>query len=93
MNAKTPRTHLTGAVVGGLGMVLTEEAVMDHRIGRFGNREPCRVSRPRQRRHSPAPMKPPTRRSSLIENVDLLPCPPGFWGVDRSQLDSQRRQH
>lgn len=33
MNEKTARTQLTGAVVGGLGMALTEETVMDHRMG------------------------------------------------------------
>ncbi len=37
MNEKTARTQLTGAVVGGLGMALTEETVMDHRMGRFVN--------------------------------------------------------
>jgi xanthine dehydrogenase YagR molybdenum-binding subunit len=37
MNEKTARTQLTGAVVGGLGMALMEETVMDHRMGRFVN--------------------------------------------------------
>jgi xanthine dehydrogenase YagR molybdenum-binding subunit len=37
MNEKTARSQITGAVVGGLGMALTEETVMDHRMGRFVN--------------------------------------------------------
>jgi xanthine dehydrogenase YagR molybdenum-binding subunit len=37
MNEKTARTQITGAVVGGIGMALTEETVMDHRMGRFVN--------------------------------------------------------
>jgi xanthine dehydrogenase YagR molybdenum-binding subunit len=37
MNEQTARTQITGAVVGGLGMALTEETVMDHRMGRFVN--------------------------------------------------------
>lgn len=37
MNEKTARSQLTGAVVGGLGMALTEETVMDHRMGRIVN--------------------------------------------------------
>jgi xanthine dehydrogenase YagR molybdenum-binding subunit len=36
MNDGTARTPLTGAVAGGLGMALTEEAVMDHRLGVSG---------------------------------------------------------
>jgi xanthine dehydrogenase YagR molybdenum-binding subunit len=37
MNEQTARTQITGAVVGGLGMALTEETVMDHRMGRIVN--------------------------------------------------------
>jgi xanthine dehydrogenase YagR molybdenum-binding subunit len=37
INDQTARTQITGAVVGGLGMALTEETVMDHRMGRFVN--------------------------------------------------------
>jgi xanthine dehydrogenase YagR molybdenum-binding subunit len=37
MNEKTARSQLTGGVVGGLGMALLEETVMDHRMGRFVN--------------------------------------------------------
>jgi xanthine dehydrogenase YagR molybdenum-binding subunit len=37
LNEKTARSQLTGAVVGGLGMALMEETVMDHRMGRFVN--------------------------------------------------------
>jgi xanthine dehydrogenase YagR molybdenum-binding subunit len=37
MNEKTALTQLTGAVVGGLGMALTEETVIDHRTGRIVN--------------------------------------------------------
>ena len=37
MNEQTALTQITGAVVGGIGMALTEETVMDHRMGRFVN--------------------------------------------------------
>ena len=37
VNAKTSRSQMIGGVVGGLGMALTEEAIMDHRFGRFVN--------------------------------------------------------
>jgi xanthine dehydrogenase YagR molybdenum-binding subunit len=37
VNEQTARTQITGAVVGGLGMALTEETVMDHRMGRIVN--------------------------------------------------------
>jgi xanthine dehydrogenase YagR molybdenum-binding subunit len=37
MNEKTARSQLIGGVVGGLGMALMEETVMDHRMGRFVN--------------------------------------------------------
>ena len=37
VNEKTARSQLTGAVVGGLGMALMEETLMDHRMGRFVN--------------------------------------------------------
>ncbi|HET6976468.1 MAG TPA: xanthine dehydrogenase family protein molybdopterin-binding subunit [Pyrinomonadaceae bacterium] len=37
MNEKTALSQLTGGVVGGIGMALTEETVMDHRMGRIVN--------------------------------------------------------
>jgi xanthine dehydrogenase YagR molybdenum-binding subunit len=37
MNEQTALTQLTGAVVGGIGMALTEETVIDHRTGRIVN--------------------------------------------------------
>ena len=37
MNEKTARSQLSGGVVGGIGMALMEETVMDHRMGRFVN--------------------------------------------------------
>lgn len=37
VNEHTARTQITGAVVGGIGMALTEETVMDHRMGRIVN--------------------------------------------------------
>jgi xanthine dehydrogenase YagR molybdenum-binding subunit len=35
INEKTARSQLTGAVVGGIGMALMEETVIDHRLGRI----------------------------------------------------------
>ena len=37
MNEKTAISQLSGGIVGGLGMALMEETVMDHRMGRFVN--------------------------------------------------------
>ena len=37
INEKTARSQMIGGIVGGLGMALTEETVMDHRKGRFVN--------------------------------------------------------
>jgi xanthine dehydrogenase YagR molybdenum-binding subunit len=37
MNEQTALSQLTGAAVGGIGMALTEESLMDHRMGRYVN--------------------------------------------------------
>ena len=37
MNEKTAISQLSGGIVGGLGMALMEETVMDHRMGRYVN--------------------------------------------------------
>jgi len=37
MNEKTAMSQITGGVVGGIGMALMEETVMDHRMGRIVN--------------------------------------------------------
>lgn len=37
INEKTARSQMIGGVVGGIGMALTEEAVLDHRYGRYVN--------------------------------------------------------
>ncbi|WP_212006216.1 xanthine dehydrogenase family protein molybdopterin-binding subunit [Chitinophaga sp. HK235] len=37
VNTKTARSQMIGGVVGGIGMALTEEALLDHRFGRFVN--------------------------------------------------------
>lgn len=37
VNTKTARSQMIGGVVGGIGMALTEEAIIDHRFGRYVN--------------------------------------------------------
>lgn len=37
INEKTARSQMIGGVVGGIGMALTEEAIIDHRYGRYVN--------------------------------------------------------
>lgn len=37
VNTKTARSQMIGGVVGGIGMALTEEALIDHRYGRYVN--------------------------------------------------------
>src|SRR4029450_12002837 len=37
LNTKTARNQILGAVVGGIGMALHEETLVDHKLGRFMN--------------------------------------------------------
>lgn len=37
VNEKTARSQMIGGVVGGIGMALTEESIIDHRYGRYVN--------------------------------------------------------
>ena len=37
MNEKTARSQIIGGVIGGIGMALMEEGVIDHRYGRWVN--------------------------------------------------------
>ncbi|HEX2627715.1 MAG TPA: molybdopterin cofactor-binding domain-containing protein, partial [Chitinophagaceae bacterium] len=37
VSEKTARSQMIGGVVGGIGMALTEESVIDHRYGRYAN--------------------------------------------------------
>jgi xanthine dehydrogenase YagR molybdenum-binding subunit len=37
LNPKTARSQIVGAIVGGIGMALEEESVIDHALGRFVN--------------------------------------------------------
>ena len=38
LNPKTARSQIVGAIVGGIGMALQEESVLDHAVGRFMTR-------------------------------------------------------
>jgi xanthine dehydrogenase YagR molybdenum-binding subunit len=35
LNPKTARSQILGSIVGGIGMALQEESVLDHAVGRF----------------------------------------------------------
>jgi xanthine dehydrogenase YagR molybdenum-binding subunit len=37
LNPKTARSQIMGAIIGGIGMALEEESVIDHKFGRFMN--------------------------------------------------------
>jgi xanthine dehydrogenase YagR molybdenum-binding subunit len=39
LNPATARSQILGAVVMGIGMALTEQSVLDHRLGRFVNQD------------------------------------------------------
>jgi len=39
LNPKTARSQIIGAIVGGVGMALEEESVIDHKLGRFVNHD------------------------------------------------------
>jgi len=74
VNAQTAITQLTGAVVGGLGMALTEETVMDHRMGRIVNSSLAEY-------HVPVNADTPTIEAFFVEERDDKVNPLGAKGI------------
>ncbi len=74
VNEKTARSQLTGAVVGGLGMALTEETVMDHRMGRYVNASLAEY-------HVPVNADVPMIEAFFVEERDDKVNPLGAKGI------------
>lgn len=74
MNEKTARSQLSGGVVGGLGMALMEETVMDHRMGRFVNASLGEY-------HVPVHADSPSIEAFFVEERDEHVNPLGAKGI------------
>lgn len=74
MNEKTARSQLIGGVVGGLGMALMEETVMDHRMGRFVNSSLAEY-------HVPVNADVPAIETFFVEERDDHVNPLGAKGI------------
>jgi xanthine dehydrogenase YagR molybdenum-binding subunit len=74
MNDQTARTQITGAVVGGIGMALTEETVMDHRMGRIVNSSLAEY-------HVPVNADIPKLEAFFVEERDDKVNPLGAKGI------------
>jgi xanthine dehydrogenase YagR molybdenum-binding subunit len=74
INEHTARTQITGAVVGGLGMALTEETLMDHRMGRIVNASLAQY-------HGPVNADIPKIEAFFVEERDYKVNPLGAKGI------------
>lgn len=74
INEKTARSQAIGGIVGGLGMALMEETVMDHRMGRFVNRNLAEY-------HVPVNADVPSVEAFFVEERDEHVNPLGAKGV------------
>ena len=74
INERTAITQLTGAVVGGIGQALTEETVVDHRMGRIVNSNLAEY-------HVPVNADIPQIEAFFVEEVDDKVNPLGVKGI------------
>jgi xanthine dehydrogenase YagR molybdenum-binding subunit len=74
MNEKTARSQIIGGAVGGIGMALTEETVMDHRMGRFVNPSLAEY-------HVPVNADIPSIQAFFVEERDEHVNPLGTKGI------------
>jgi xanthine dehydrogenase YagR molybdenum-binding subunit len=74
INERTAITQITGAVVGGLGMALTEETVVDHRMGRIVNSSLAEY-------HVPVNADIPKLEAFFVEELDDKVNPIGVKGI------------
>ncbi|WP_400191581.1 xanthine dehydrogenase family protein molybdopterin-binding subunit [Hymenobacter sp. B81] len=73
-NRKTAGSQMIGGAVGGIGMALTEGAVMDHRFGRY-------VTKDLAEYHVPVHADAPPIEVVFIDKPDLLVDPMGTKGI------------
>ncbi|RNI33147.1 xanthine dehydrogenase family protein molybdopterin-binding subunit [Rufibacter immobilis] len=74
INAKTAGNQMVGGAVGGIGMALTEGAVMDHRFGRY-------VTKDLAEYHVPVHADAPNISSLFVNKPDLINNPNGTKGI------------
>jgi len=74
MNEKTALSQLTGGVVGGIGMALLEETLMDHRMGRIVNASLGEY-------HVPVNADIPSLQAFFVEEHDEHVNPIGAKGI------------
>ena len=74
INERTAITQLTGAVVGGIGQALTEETVVDHRMGRIVNSSLAEY-------HVPVNADIPEIEAFFVEELDDKVNPLGVKGI------------
>ena len=74
INERTAITQLTGAVVGGIGQALTEETVVDHRMGRIVNSSLAEY-------HVPVNADIPQIEAFFVEELDDKVNPLGVKGI------------
>ena len=74
MNEQTARSQITGGVVGGIGMGLMEETVMDHRMGRIVNASLAEY-------HVPVNADIPSLQAFFVEERDEHVNPLGAKGI------------
>ena len=74
LNPKTARSQIIGGAVMGIGMVLHEEAMMDHRLGRIMNHNYAEY-------HVPVHADIPAMEVLFVEEEDSLASPLGVKGL------------
>ncbi len=79
MNEKTAVSQLNGGVVGGIGMALLEETLMDHRMGRFVNANLGEY-------HVPVNADAPSINAFFVEERDDHVNPIGTKGIGELAL-------
>ncbi len=74
INERTAVTQITGAVVGGIGMAMTEETMIDHRMGRIVNSSLAEY-------HVPVHADIPKLEAFFVAEVDDKVNPIGVKGI------------
>ncbi|GAB3229241.1 xanthine dehydrogenase family protein molybdopterin-binding subunit [Hymenobacter seoulensis] len=74
INHKTAGSQMIGGAVGGIGMALTEGAVMDHRFGRY-------VTKDLADYHVPVHADAPAVQVAFVDKPDMIVDPLGTKGI------------
>jgi xanthine dehydrogenase YagR molybdenum-binding subunit len=79
INENTARSQMVGGAVGGIGMAMTEEAIMDHRYGRFINTNFVDY-------HIPVHADVPPMDILFVNKPDYIISPTGAKGIGEIAL-------